>query len=353
MNLKREQYFVYAWRYEGDDTACKIGKSSAGSFWGRTAPARTTHYQDIEILGIQLCAAEAEAESLEKYLRDERFKRVRQDREWVYLTDDVWCWIETDCMENPPQIEEFDALANHREQHKNTEKARQRKIRAKEKLDAEEYEDALERFDGVIELRPDWADAYLYRGIARFKLDWTDDAVIVDFDEAIRLKPDLVEVYLYRGQLKELGAQYDNAIADYDKAIQLKPDFVAAYVARGDIKHTYLKHHEDAITDYDTAIHLTPDDTQIYFKRGKVKIELAEYQAAITDFDEVIRFNPESAKSYFYRGVAKFKLNYRKEAKQDFLTAWQQTPESNLGLRKKIDSYLSLYSGYLSLYNDI
>ncbi len=176
MNLEQEQYFVYAWRYEGDDTACKIGKSSAGSFWGRTSQARTNDYRDIEILGLQLCDSEADAKSQEKYLRDERFERVRPDREWVYLTDDVWNWIETSCMKNPPQLKEFDVYANYRsgekeEERLETEKARQRKNRAKEKLDAGEYEDALERFYGVIELRPDWADAYLYRGIARFKLE--------------------------------------------------------------------------------------------------------------------------------------------------------------------------------------
>ncbi len=344
MNLKQEQYFVYAWRYEGDNTACKIGNSSTGKFWGRTAPARTNDYRDLELLGIQLCDSKADAESQEKHLLDERFDRVRQDREWVHLTDDVWNWIETDCMKNSPQIKEFDASANHRERHKNTEKARQRKKRAKEKLDAGEYEAALEGFYGVIELRPDWADAYLYRGIARFELDGAPDAM-ADFDEAIRLKPDLVEAYLYRGQFKELEAQYDNAIADYDKAIQLKPDLAAAYVARGDVKHMYLEQHENAITDYDAAIHLIPDDEAIYFKRGKAKIELAQYQAAITDFDKAIRFNPNSDQPYFYRGVAKFNLNCRKEAKQDFLTAWQQTPENNYYLRQKTDGYLSLCDG--------
>ncbi|MCG9128870.1 tetratricopeptide repeat protein [Candidatus Poribacteria bacterium] len=345
MNLEQEQNFVYAWRYEGDETACKIGKSSVGSFWGRTGPARTTHYRDIEILGIQLCDSEAHANSQEKNLLG-NFKRVRPDREWVYLNNEVWNWIKTYCMKNTPQLIDFDKNANYRvgekgEERKKTEKARQRKNRAKEKLDAGEYEDALERFTGVIELRPNWADAYLYRGIARFNLDGANDFVLRDFDKAIELNPDLAEAYLYHGYFKEHKSQYGNAIADFDKAIQLKPDLVTAYIARGDVKHMYLEQHEDAITDYDVAIGLTPDDSSIYYQRGKAKIEMAQYQAAISDIDRFIGSNPNSAQPYFYRGVAKFNLNYRKEAKQDFHTAWQLTPENAILLRKKIDSYLS------------
>lgn len=209
-------------------------------------------------------------------------------------------------MKNPPQLIDFDKNANYRvgekgEERKKTEKARQRKNRAKEKLDAGEYEDALERFTGVIELRPDWTDAYLYRGY-----------------------------------FKEHKSQYGNAIVDFDKAIQLKPDLVTAYIARGDVRHMYLDQHEDAIPDYDVAIRLTPDERSIYFQRGKAEIEMAQYQAAISDIDRFIGFNPNSAQTYFYRGVAKFNLNCRKEAKQDFITAWHLTPENAIRFRKKM-----------------
>ncbi|MDE0084447.1 MAG: tetratricopeptide repeat protein [Candidatus Poribacteria bacterium] len=312
MNLKREQYFVYAWRYEGDAIACKIGKSSVGAFWGRTAPARTHDYRDIEILGIQLCDSEADAKSQEKYLRNKRFERVRPDREWVYLTDDVWNWINTDCMENPPQLKEFDVFTNHRQGKKGeerniTEKARQRKKRAKEKLDAEEYEAALEGFDGVLELRPNDAETYFYLGIARYELEGPGYAVVDNFGEAIRLKPDMVEAYLYRGECKVFMAdfreQYDNAIADFDKAIQLEPDSAAAYVARG-------------LTDFDEIVCF---------------------------YDEVIRLNPQDVKAYFYRGVAKFYLNQGEEAKQDFLIAKQLVEQAgNTCNIFRVDQYLHL-----------
>ena len=167
MNLKQKQYFVYALRYKGDNTACKIGKSSVGAFWGRTAPARTWNYKEIEILGIQLCDSKTDAKSQEKYLRDECFERVCPNREWVYLTDDVWDWIKTDCMDAPPQLKEFDVRANHKQGKKGEirnirENARQQKERAVKKLNEGEYEATIEGFDRAIESRPDDAEIYLY-----------------------------------------------------------------------------------------------------------------------------------------------------------------------------------------------
>lgn len=299
MNLKQEQRFVYAWRYVGDEIACKLGHSSVGAFWGRTAPARTNDYRDIEILGIQLCDSKAEASSQEKHLRNERFERVRSDREWVFLTNDVWDWIKTDCIENPPQLKEFDVFTNHRqgqrgEERNITERARQRKKRAKVKFDAEEYEAALEGFYGVLELKPDDAEAHLYYGISRYELEGGHDDVITHFDEAIRLNPDLAKAYLYRGickvliadydvenhgaQPEDLMAEYDNAMVDFDKATQLKPDLAAAYAEKGHVNFR-LEKYEDAIANFDEAIRVEPN-TNCRFGRGMAEFELLRLKKA-------------------------------------------------------------------------
>ena len=48
---------------------------------------------------------------------------------------------------------------------------------------------------------------------------------ILAHDRAIRLKPDLAEAYNNRGVAKRKLGQYEAAVADYDEAIRLKPDY--------------------------------------------------------------------------------------------------------------------------------
>ena len=352
MNLKEEQYFVYALRFEGDNTACKIGKSSVGSFWGRTAPARTWNYKEIEILGIQLCDSDADAISQEKYLREKRFERVNPRREWVYLTADVWDWIKTECMVNPPQIEEFDAFANHKQGEKGKirnkkENARQQRNRGIKKLEKGDYESAIEEFDAAIEFRPDDDKIYLHRGIAYYEKACNElyevTTAISDFDETIRLNPDLAEAYLYRGKCKSIEEQHAEAISDFDKAISLKPDLTEAYVERGNEKRTMLEDYEGSISDFNEAIRLKPDLVEVYLYRAFAKIELKQCDAAISDLDMVIHLNPNNDNAYYHRGVAKVYLNRREEAKQDLLTAKRLMVQTgNTSNIFRVEQYLSI-----------
>ena len=60
------------------------------------------------------------------------------------------------------------------------------------------------------------------------------NSALEDYNEVVRLKPDFAEAYLNRGVVRvELG-EHKEAITDYDKAIQFKPDLAEAYsIGRG------------------------------------------------------------------------------------------------------------------------
>ena len=111
MNLGPGQYFIYAWRYEGD-TACKLGVSTLQSFYARIKAARTVTYQDIELLGIEVFDTEAEARTGYKE-RLKTFERLADRRAWVHFDAAVRQWTETECMSKPPTLDAFkDAFQN-------------------------------------------------------------------------------------------------------------------------------------------------------------------------------------------------------------------------------------------------
>ena len=56
---------------------------------------------------------------------------------------------------------------------------------------------------------------------------------IAHYTEAIKLKPDFANAYLRRGIAKLPKGQYFAALSDFDTAIRLKPDLVHAYISRG------------------------------------------------------------------------------------------------------------------------
>lgn len=79
---------------------------------------------------------------------------------------------------------------------------------------------AVSYLDRAIELQPDYAQAYMRRGLAKSDMhDW--DAAFDDLSRAIRLDPS-PENYAYRGLISMRGGNYLGARKDYDKSLDLR-----------------------------------------------------------------------------------------------------------------------------------
>src|SRR5258708_115691 len=94
------------------------------------------------------------------------------------------------------------------------------------------------------------------------------------YSRAIELRPDWAEAYVQRGYVRRMQGELDQAIIDYDKATELDPrstrnnlGVAGAYVNHGFIRMADL-HPEEAIRDFDKAIKLTKT-LPAYFHRGQ------------------------------------------------------------------------------------
>ncbi len=195
----------------------------------------------------------------------------------------------------------------------------------------EEYERAIEHYTKAKELKSDFSEAYMNRGIIYAeKRDF--DRAIKDYDMAIKLKPDYAEYYNDRGGAYDSKGDFDTAITDFDMAIRLKPDYATAcnnrglvYVKKGDF--------DRAITDFDTVIQLEPNHFEAYNNRGNVYTEKGDLDRAIEDYNMAIKLEPDYAEAYNNRGGA-----YRE--KGDFDTAIKNY---NMAIRLKPD-YVGTYN---------
>ncbi|MGU9956866.1 MAG: tetratricopeptide repeat protein [Arenicellales bacterium WSBS_2016_MAG_OTU3] len=82
------------------------------------------------------------------------------------------------------------------------------------------FEEAIKDFDEAIRLKPDYAAAYWWRGMAKYELKQYKEA-IKDFDEAIRLKPDDYIAYRWRGLAWSKLGDNDKARSDLLQALKL------------------------------------------------------------------------------------------------------------------------------------
>ena len=235
-----------------------------------------------------------------------------------------------------------------------------------------QYKEAIADFDKAIELNPNYAKAYYYRGLATYKnkaielnsnyakahyydyyyrgttqrideskyeysverFAWERAAakILPYFDKAIELSPTYAEAYYMRGLLKDkftpLREGVEEVIKDFGKAILWKPDFADAYFHRGRIRVKFghsrdQRHKRIAIVDFEKAIQLkTSFTTSAYANMGAIKIRLGLYRSAIKDYDKAIELNPDP-ESYLWRARAKFELEQHEAAMVDYDNAVQ------------------------------
>ena len=176
-----------------------------------------------------------------------------------------------------------------------------------------QFDQAIKAYSEVIEVIPDYADAYNNRGNA-YAYKGKYEQAIADFDEVIALNPDLAEAYYNRGITYADKGDYERAIIDYDRAIELTPDYAAAYHNRGNAyyKKNGKGDYDRAIADHDRAIKLNPDYAKAYVNRGNAYASKGESDRAIADYDKAIELKPDYAEAYNNRGIAYYKRNGKK-----------------------------------------
>lgn len=206
------------------------------------------------------------------------------------------------------------------------------------------YQEAIGAYDEAIRMQPDFAYAYINKGLAKEKLGQHETA-IMDYSSAIKIDRTLAEAYNNRGSAQRRLEQHFLALEDLNVAIQLDPHYVKAYINRGNAKSS-LGHPSAALEDFDIALDLDPSSAEAYNNRGIAKASLMQLLEAIKNFDTAIQLNPELANAYYSRGIAKSIIGRQmQEAKSDLQTALKLAKKtSDVNLKSNVELALSNFA---------
>jgi len=204
-------------------------------------------------------------------------------------------------------------------------------------LQSGRYEPAIRYFDRAINLKSEFAGAYLMRGRAYAAANRADEA-IADFTVFARFSPKDPAVLIERG-LAHLGKKdYAGAIADATAAIALDPKSAPGY----ELRATAIRASGDgrkALADSTIALRLKPD-LENYFQRAQAFQLLGQHSMAILDFDQAIALSPNQPDLYFARAKSKEALGDHVGAREDV-----RLGEQRRGLPNESSSSLGAYQG--------
>lgn len=192
-----------------------------------------------------------------------------------------------------------------------------------------DYAGAVDDYTVYLQLRPKNAEAYAERGYAYGHLGQNDRA-LEDYSRAIRTDPKSPEPYLGRAWAKMNEFDNAGALKDLESAISLKPDFADAHYWHGNILYGFGE-YDKAIADFDRALEADPKHPHALGLRAAACQFSGRYAEAIENFNREQELHPGKFTSYLNRGVCYQALGKHREAIADFDVIVAEYPDSKNG----------------------
>ncbi len=220
-------------------------------------------------------------------------------------------------------------------------------------------DEAIAEFQKALRLQPDDADAHSNLGNALFRKGQIDEA-IGQYREALRLKPGLAEIRYYLGAALYRKGETDEAIRQFEEALRLKPDYAEAHYGLG-TAYNQNGQTDAAISQYREAIRLKPDFFEVYNNLGFVLGKKGQTDEAARQLQEAIRLKPDYAEAHNNLGIVLGKKRQTDEAISQFQEAIRLKPDYAeayynlgvaLGIKGQIGEAISQYQEAVRLRPD-
>jgi len=198
---------------------------------------------------------------------------------------------------------------------------------------AEQYEDAKDIYDRILNLNPNDPSTLMSRGVAYGQLERYDKA-LTDFNRSLELSPDDPGTLSARGATYSKLERYDGALADLNCSLELRPDDPDTFYNRG-LTYYKLERYDESLADYNRSLELRPDHPSVLCNRGITYITLERYDEALADLNRSLELRPDDPGTLYnlaclfslwgktddalnYLGNAIYKDNkYREDARAD------------------------------------
>ena len=183
---------------------------------------------------------------------------------------------------------------------------------------------ALTNFEQSIQLKEDFPQAWLNRGVTLAALERVDEAIEV-YQKALELKNDYAEVLCNLGNAYLKKQLFEKASESYTLAIKIKPDYAQAYFNFGVLAQK-MRDHKEAVKHFLRSIEIQPNYAEAHGNLGISYKKIGDLDSSIASYRQALLINPKFFQAYSNLGTALNEARQTKEALASYNKAIELNP---------------------------
>jgi tetratricopeptide (TPR) repeat protein/serine/threonine protein kinase len=187
------------------------------------------------------------------------------------------------------------------------------------------YAAALEAYETVLELKPDYVLTHSNIGSILMKKDDVPGA-IARFKKAIECDPEFAQAYCNLGGALDEQGQYTEALKYLDKALAMTPKDALSHLNRGHVLN-HLKKPDEALAAFKTAVACDPEFAEACSALGAALADQGDFAAALAQHKKAVALDPDEPRYHYNYGRALFQSKDFAGAVNAFLKASQLKPD--------------------------
>jgi tetratricopeptide (TPR) repeat protein len=166
----------------------------------------------------------------------------------------------------------------------------------------------------------------------QFAMKNDPDQALPYIERAIQLDPQFADAYVQKGVIEGYKGHCEAAIQEFNRALELNSRLARAYSNRGNCYWNF-KNTDQAIRDYSASLALDSTQPEVFATRGMAYSKVGNWQQADPDLREAIRLGSRNLSAYHNLGYTLFMQHRYPEAIQYFDQALALQPDLALALR--------------------
>lgn len=179
-------------------------------------------------------------------------------------------------------------------------------------------EEAIQFMSAVIEVNPNLAPPYQYRGRAYWVLQ-DCQAGLADEEKALLINPHYAAAWASQGLIDACLGSDEQALEDFQKALSIDPSLAFAHENLG---FYYYKHseYEKSLEEYNLSAAIDPNRAGAWTGKAQAQTQLGQYDKCIMNASKAIEIDAEKWIAYTNRAFCEQALGNYTAAIQDYKT---------------------------------